>query len=246
MPLTTSTDITIADLPHLASLDYESWQTPPNPQLKHFRPPFPSRGAAETWYITSRTARVESPDPNTDFVKCYDEETGEIVGCAVWFVNHGLQEGKEKKKVEATWHAEGSEEREFAERFVNGLWGFIDERVPGPRMDLHSIITSPKHRKNGCARLLLAHGKQKADALNIPIVISSLPSARGAYEKCGFGAIEVIPPHPSLKGREEEVEGGMSDKWRSWCEEDLSGWLMWRPVGRDYREGDKAPWVVDG
>ena len=96
----------------------------------------------------------------------------------------------------------------------------------------------PAHRNRGAARQLLAWGTSKADALGIPTVISSLPSARGAYEKCGFGAIEVIPPHASL----DEVEG-RSARWEEWRSEDLSGWLMWRPVGRDWVEGDRAPWV---
>ena len=59
-----------------------------------------------------------------------------------------------------------------------------------------------------------------------------------------MGPIEVIPPNPELERRLEDlVKQGRGQKWRELLEDDLSGWLMWRPIGRDFREGDKAPWV---
>lgn len=66
-----------------------------------------------------------------------------------------------------------------------------------------------------------------------------MPSARGAYERSGLGFVEDIPPDKSLN-----VENP-SEKWKELLDEDLSGCLMWRPVGHDYVEGvDKAPWTV--
>jgi hypothetical protein len=92
--------------------------------------------------------------------------------------------------------------------------------------------------------MLIRWGTDKADELGIETVISSLPSARGAYERSGFGCIEVIPPSPKLEGNLEELErAGKGKKWRELLEDDLSGWLMWRPTGRDWVEGeDVAPW----
>jgi hypothetical protein len=86
--------------------------------------------------------------------------------------------------------------------------------------------------------MLIRWGTDKADELGIETAISSLPFARGAYEKCGLGCIEVIPPNPELK-----VENP-SERWKELQKDDLSGWLMWRPIGHDYVEGvDKAPWL---
>ena len=99
---------------------------------------------------------------------------------------------------------------------------------------------SPAHRHLGAGRLLLQWGKEKADELGIEIVISSLPSARGAYERCGFGCIEALPPDPELFIEKE----GRGEKWKELLEDDLSGWLMLRPVGRDWQEGDQAPWMI--
>lgn len=90
---------------------------------------------------------------------------------------------------------------------------------------------------------MIRWGTAKADELGIETVISSLTSARGAYEKCGLGSIEVIPPTPELQTRLVEMEReGKGKKWKELLDDDLSGWLMWRPIGRDYREGDVAPW----
>ena len=105
-------------------------------------------------------------------------------------------------------------------------------------LDLHAIVVHPDHRKHGAGRMLIRWGTAKADELGIETVISSLPGARGAYEKCGLGCIEIIPPNPSL-----DVENP-SERWKQLQEDDLNGWLMWRPIGHDYVEGvDKAPWL---
>lgn len=107
-----------------------------------------------------------------------------------------------------------------------------------------SLVVHPSHRHRGAGRLLIRWGIAKADELGIETVISSLASARGAYEKCGLGAIEIIPPNPELERRLGDLEKqGRGKKWKELLEDDLSGWLMWRPVGRDFRVGDRAPWV---
>lgn len=94
--------------------------------------------------------------------------------------------------------------------------------------------------------MLIRWGTNKADDLGIETAISSLPSARGAYERCGFGGIEIIPPSPRLKERLEELKKEhKGQKWEELMGDDLSGWLMWRPVGRDWVEGeDVVPWSV--
>lgn len=193
-------------------------------------------------------------------VKVTDTETNQIIGWAKWAIN-------DPEKVEgdgithATWYPEGSLEREFAETFINGLWGFLGERVtrkhmgtlicnrlfllyPDLILDLLSITVHTAHRHRGAGRLLIRWGTAKADELGIETVISSLPSAKGAYAKSGLGVIEVIPPNPRLQERLAELEKeGRGQKWKELLDEDLSGWLMWRPIGRDFEEGDKAPWM---
>lgn len=65
-------------------------------------------------------------------LKAVDSESGAIVGFAQWYVNDKPDPYGER--TVATWHPEGSDEKEFAERFINGMWGFIGERVKGAHM----------------------------------------------------------------------------------------------------------------
>lgn len=101
-----------------------------------------------------------------------------------------------------------------------------------------------RHRFRGAGRLLIRWGIDKADEFGIETVISSLKSARPAYERSGLGYIEDIPPAPELQSRLAELQqAGKGKKWSELLEDDLCGCLMWRPIGRDWKEGDKAPWM---
>ncbi len=117
------------------------------------------------------------------------------------------------------------------------IYHFVDYCHP----DLHSLIVDPKHRFRGAGRLLVRWGIDKADELGIEVVVSSLKSARPAYERSGLGYIELIPPDLELFVERE----GRGEKWKELLQDDLTGCLMWRPIGRDWREGDKAPWMVE-
>ncbi|KAF2109395.1 hypothetical protein BDV96DRAFT_585508 [Lophiotrema nucula] len=229
------------DFIKVAPMDHDAWLIPYNPQLKHFRPYLPDRDEAIAAMAERTSKRWRNRDSNTFFLKVVDPETPnqDIMGFAIWEVNEMKNPGHAEPTV-AHWHPEGSDERKFAEIFINGLWGFLAKRVTRPHLDLLSITVHPACRHRGAGRLLINWGKAKADELGIEIAISSLPSARGAYEKCGIGAIEVIPPSPDL-----QVENP-SERWKELLQEDLTGWLMWRPVGRDFEVGkDKAPWVKE-
>ncbi|KAF1941159.1 hypothetical protein EJ02DRAFT_512580 [Clathrospora elynae] len=246
MPLTVSLITDPSDFSQISPLDYDAWRTPYNPQLKHFRPSLPSRAEEIAYAKNKAVKRLQQNDPNRFIIKVTDDETGEIIGWAVWVVNDEKDgDGEGDGKTVAYWYPEGSEEREFAEVFINGLWGFVGRRVTRRHMDLASVVVATSHRHRGAGRLLLRWGTAKADELGIETVISSLPSARGAYEKSGFGCIEVLPPDPELFRKKEEGEGGVKrgDKWKELLKDNLSGWLMWRPIGRDWREGDRAPWM---
>ncbi|KAJ4358786.1 uncharacterized protein N0V89_003370 [Didymosphaeria variabile] len=237
MPITVSIIADKADLVEISPMVLDAWQQPYNPQLKHFRPTFPTHAEAIAYGTERSVKRLQENDPKLFMLKAVDSDSNEIVGFAQWYVNDKPDPYGER--TVATWHPEGSDEREFAERFINGLWDFIGKRVTGPHMDLHSITVHTGHRYRGIGRLLIRWGLDKADELGIETVVSSLVSARGAYEKCGLGCIEMIPPSPSLNVPYP------SEKWKELESDHLSGWLMWRPAGHDYVAGvDKAPWVL--
>ena len=130
MPLTVDLVTSENDLDRICEVDYDGWHTPYNPQLKHFRPITTSREEYITW---NRKRNWIHPDnPKHFLVKCTETDTDTIIGFAVWTVNDGAEENSAPTK--ALWHVEGSDDREFAERFINGLWGFLGKRVTRPHM----------------------------------------------------------------------------------------------------------------
>jgi hypothetical protein len=82
--------------------------------------------------------------------------------------------------------------------------------------------------------MLVEWGTRKADELGVEAIVVSVPFAVPFYEKVGFGQIEQIDVDFDV--------AEPSEKWRKYQAEDLRTFLMWRPAGRDYQSGDKAPW----
>jgi hypothetical protein len=142
MPLTLAIITSESDLPQLCETDYAAWQSPYNPQLKHFRPTFPTREEAIAWDKARKTKRLRAQNPKFFMVKCTDTDLDLIIGYAAWEINDRPDPYGER--TEAVWHPEGSVEREFAERFINGLWGFIGSRVKGAHMGMHYHPLYPK------------------------------------------------------------------------------------------------------
>jgi GNAT superfamily N-acetyltransferase len=168
-----------SDFSQIAPMVFDGWQQPYNPQRKHFRPPFASRNEAVTYTRDDAISEFRAQDPKMFMLKAVDTETGDIVGFAQWYVNDKPDPYGER--TVASWYAEGSEEKEFAERFINGLWAFIGKRVSRPHMDLHSIVVHLDHRKRGIGRLLTRWGLDKADELGIETVVG-IPEVRNACE----------------------------------------------------------------
>lgn len=132
MPISVSVITNEDDFDEVSPMVLDAWQTPPNPQLKHFRPTFPTRAESVEYGKQRSLQRFREKDPKLFMLKAVDSDTNAIVGFAQWYVNDKLDPYGER--TVATWHPEGSEEREFAERFINGLWGFIGKRVTAPHM----------------------------------------------------------------------------------------------------------------
>lgn len=130
MPITISIINDEADFHEVSPMVLDAWQKPYNPQLKHFRPVLSTREAAIAHSTQRSIERLRAQDPKMFMIKATDSDTNEIVGYAQWYVN----DGPAGERTEATWHPEGSDEREFAERFINGLWDFIGRRVTRPHM----------------------------------------------------------------------------------------------------------------
>jgi hypothetical protein len=136
MPLIVSQITDPSDLIEVGPMDYDSWRVPYNPQLKHSRPDMLNRTDSIARSIARNTKQLQEHKPNEFMIKVTDTETNEIIGFANWEFNEMNDQGD--GKTEASWYPEGSEEREFAELFIDGLEGFMSERVPRKRMGIYN------------------------------------------------------------------------------------------------------------
>jgi hypothetical protein len=132
MPLELSQVVDPLDFDKIMPMDFDAWQMPYNPQLKHFRPNLPTRAESIAYTTAKNVKKLMENDPNRFYIKVTDTNTDEVVGFAVWEINQ--MNGGDNGKTKAYWHPEGSEEREFAECFIDGLWGFLAERVTRKHM----------------------------------------------------------------------------------------------------------------
>lgn len=131
MPLTLSPVTEDDNIDKLCAMEYEGWQTPHNPQLRHFRP---AHNTPEEWIAYSKEKKLKSlasKNPKVFSLKVTDTDNGDMVGFAAWGINDNPEAAE---RTEAVWHPEGSVEREFAERFINGLWEYLGKRVTRPHM----------------------------------------------------------------------------------------------------------------
>jgi hypothetical protein len=140
MPLKVSQVTDPSDFYEIMPMEYDAWRIPYNPQLKHFRPDMLNRADSIARAIAKNTKNLQERKPNEFMIKVTDTETNEIIGFAIWELNEvNDQEGG---KTQASWYPEGSEEREFAELFIDGLWGFIGERVTRKHMGMFMELST--------------------------------------------------------------------------------------------------------
>ena len=140
MPLEISQVTDPSDFQKIMPMDYDAWQTPYNPQLKHFRPNLPTRAESVAYTTAKYVKKLTENDPSHFFIKLTDTDTDEIVGFAIWEINQ--MDGQGDAGTEPCWHPVGSEEREFAACFIDGLWAFLAARVQRKHMGWFAVILS--------------------------------------------------------------------------------------------------------
>lgn len=134
MPLPIALVSDASDFSQICPMDHDAWLTPDNPQLEYFRPTFATREESIAYVIARKTKQLNEQNSNTFMIKVTDDETNEIIGFAVWAVNDpGTSSGE---KTVASWHPEGSEERQrvrgmFHEQVMGIYFGTCDEETHG-------------------------------------------------------------------------------------------------------------------
>lgn len=81
--------------------------------------------------------------------------------------------------------------------------------------------------------MLNGWGIRKADELGLESCVESVPFAVPIYERLGYGKIDSLDPQPRTTNPDA--------KWNEYASDDLRVFLMWRPAGRDYQDGNHLP-----
>ncbi|KAF2657387.1 hypothetical protein K491DRAFT_714424 [Lophiostoma macrostomum CBS 122681] len=183
-----------------------------------------------------RTSKKWKEHDNIHWIKVTDTDSGMIIGAAEWEIRESIPKADgDDKPINAYWHTEGTEEKEFAGTLITQLKGFMKDRMTRPHLELEQIVVHPDARGQGAGRMLLGWGVKKADELNLESCVESVPFAVPLYETCGFGTLEYLKP--------DFTTGDPSQQWDQWASEDLRVFLCWRPAGKDFRPNeDIAPW----
>ncbi|XXH02252.1 hypothetical protein Hte_008621 [Hypoxylon texense] len=165
------------------------------------------------------------------WIKAIDTDSSKVVGAAEWEIRQDVSPSDEPlKPFNASWHIEGSEEKAFAEKLLMNLKGFMKERMIRPHIELEQLVVHPNYRNRGIGRLLTNWGIQKSDELKLETCVESVPFAVPIYERYGFGNMDGLNPDMAISNP--------SEMWKQYAADDLRVFLMWRPVGHDYRAGE--------
>ncbi|KAF2472387.1 uncharacterized protein BDR25DRAFT_220877 [Lindgomyces ingoldianus] len=212
---------------------FEAYQKPYNPFFKHFNPIHTTEQAA---LQASKERHIKQwyDDLKCHWIKITDTDTEDVIGAACWLIHDQPALDEVPGLINAYWHEEGSVEKRFAEKLIGeGLGGFITKRMAGKRYcgipELDQIIVHSKHRNRGAARMMIKWGTDIADEMGFECVIGSTPFARAAYERCGFTMAAIINPDLDIESP--------CERWKEYQMEDLHAYMMWRPVGHDFVNG---------
>lgn len=91
--------------------------------------------AATIEAFKKRTVDAWKDNPNNRWVKVLDIDTGEVIGAAEWTIRANLEPTADvPEPIDADWHQEGSEERDFASKLMSQLKGFMETRMTRPHI----------------------------------------------------------------------------------------------------------------
>ncbi|KAI0173440.1 hypothetical protein GGR52DRAFT_543098 [Hypoxylon sp. FL1284] len=218
------------DFDEILPMLYATFGEPYNSLRRWF---IPVHTTVEAAIEDSKTRNIKSwkQHDGIHWIKAVDTESGQVVGAAEWEIRKDTSPSdKPLKPITASWHIEGSEEKDFAGKPITHLKGFMKERMTRPHIELEQLVVHPGYRNRGIGRLLARWGIKKSDELALGTCVESVPYAVPMYEKYGFGNMDCLSPDMAIPNS--------SEKWKEFAADDLRVFLMWRPVGHDYRAGE--------
>lgn len=100
------------------------------------------------------------------------------------------------------------------------------------------LFVHPEHRRRGAANMLLDWGTKKADELGIEAFVEATDNGKPTHERHGFTYMNTLYLDPTRRNP--------SKRWLelcNWLQTPIHYYLMWRPKGGKYEEGETvAPW----
>ncbi|KAF2626942.1 hypothetical protein BU25DRAFT_491853 [Macroventuria anomochaeta] len=159
---------------------------------------FPAHGTPEGRKIGSeRMLQMFHGDPNGNFMKVVDKDSGKIVAAAKWNV-YKAGEIPPQPEIDGDYW-ENEEDKEFAQRLFHGFFAprqKVIEETNGNLVALEMMMVDPAYQKMGAGRLLVQWGLTRADELGVDAVVEGSERGRQLYASEGFGGPHYVVPVP--------------------------------------------------
>ncbi|KAI0469303.1 acyl-CoA N-acyltransferase [Xylaria cf. heliscus] len=213
------------DFPALARCLFESYEDPPQKFFHVFFPTFGEGESAREEAIDEAATRLKlwhTHDPSSYWQKAVDEESGKIVGGALWKI-HRENPFANPTLPQVTWFPDDGSRR-FVQKALENHDRPRSQVAQKPHLYLFIVFTHPDCRRKGVGQQFMNWGMKKADELGFDFYLDSTPYGRPLYEANKFFNIPENVNIPTMDNPDK--------KWREI--EDKVGpftfWLMWRPA----------------
>lgn len=131
-------------------------------------------------------------EPDCHFLKVVDTDTGKIIACAKWRINHEERpEEVFEKSLPKAPEPQLDSYTEAAKDFITYLANSRSEFMgPKPFYFLHLLITLPEHHRRGAGAMLLKWGLDQADKAQLPSYLEASDMGRPLYERLGYRPVK--------------------------------------------------------
>ncbi|KAK5701466.1 hypothetical protein LTR97_004280 [Elasticomyces elasticus] len=139
-----------------------------------------------------------------------DDPLKKIVGYSDWYFYPKQRTEEELKEKEG----DGGDDdlppdcdKEMLREFGGQLDAAKREYIGGrPYIELHILVTHPKHHRRGVGAMQLRWGFEQAEKLGLPVYLESSPIGKPLYAREGFEALGVLPFDARKFGFEKELQ----------------------------------------
>lgn len=124
------------DFDEIIPMLYAAFGEPYNPLRRWF---IPVHTTVKDAIEASKQRQIKSWKEHSGihWLKVTDSDTSKIIGAAEWEIREKIDNpGEAQQPINASWHIEGSEEKEFAGKLLTSLKGFMKKRMTRPHIGM--------------------------------------------------------------------------------------------------------------